>query len=317
MFVQPTKTIVSSSTKSMKWISRVPCKVLSQTNTHVTLQPYDACKLEIPIEIFEQYFEQVEVSDEFKQDFDVQKIALAKVCKLINTIDNVQPALLNNIHIVVKKAFQDAYCAAGDQKTINIEDYISKKYENVKLNTYSPYFNRRARHCCVVPDCLCLETFSKDPAPVGIRKVDFASKSEQNKVFVELIKQLFAFANMPLMPKELHEYLEIQGTICPGTHKCRYCGCVMDILKVEQKYSVKTTYLNLCHHDPQDGTKASNVYWGHTTCNREQGGFTLQERAMQGIRILKNLLSSSHFDLNSEYINELKDVSNMINKLDL
>ena len=45
--------------------------------------------------------------------------------------------------------------------------------------------------------------------------------------------------------------------------------------------------VNFCHRDPETGTKAGNVYIGHCSCNREQGGHSEEERIEQVLRLVR------------------------------
>jgi hypothetical protein len=62
----------------------------------------------------------------------------------------------------------------------------------------------------------------------------------------------------------------------------------MDISELNQVYCSKEHSINFCHRNPVIGTKKGNVYIGHCSCNREQGGYSEQQRVEQIIRLAKS-----------------------------
>ena len=84
----------------------------------------------------------------------------------------------------------------------------------------------------------------------------------------------------------------------------------MDLdLFLGQAYKSKEHAINFCHMDPDEksnSTRPGNVYFGHTSCNRKQGGFSEKERILDGLRLL---------DLHREnYMND-KAIKEAISKL--
>ena len=69
---------------------------------------------------------------------------------------------------------------------------------------------------------------------------------------------------------------------------CLWCGEVMDISELNQEYCSKEHSINFCHRIPELGTKKGNVYIGHCSCNREQGGYSEEQRIQQIIRLAKH-----------------------------
>jgi hypothetical protein len=63
---------------------------------------------------------------------------------------------------------------------------------------------------------------------------------------------------------------------------------LIDIHGLDQSYCATVHSVNFCHRDPKVGTKAGNVYIGHCSCNREQGGYSETERIDQIIRLARS-----------------------------
>lgn len=188
---------------------------------------------------------------------------------------------------------------------MNFSDYdkFSKGFIQSDLKKFSTLYNRRPRHTNTQEFNLPI------PIPHRIDISEFASKQEQNDIFIVLIKQLFGFKNMPDIPTSLKNYLGITGIITK--HDCKYCGKCMDISDYDQKYAAKEHYLNLCHDDPHSGTYANNLYYGHTMCNREQGGYSIEYRIQKGFELLTrntDILSSIPRELVIEVYTLLKSI---------
>lgn len=293
-FYKPKETLLYSN----MWISSVPCKINKIDDNKYNVTSYD---LKRQFTINKSYllenFLKITVNQDFIEDFTTTLFDKNKVMDIINKKINISDNIKKNILRLIEKIFQDSYNTVGDIKTVTIIDYLNKK-DKSKLVRFSPYFNRRSRHCCVVPNNYDIDKFNLEPKPLGIRQIDYATKKEQNNICKTLLIQLFTFENSPPMPLELQEYLNI--TINQNNlHKCRYCNKTLDITKISQKYSDTTTYLNLCHDEPQLGTIATNLYLGHTKCNREQGGYSINERILQGLNHL-NLKDEINDDIKSQ-----------------
>jgi hypothetical protein len=102
----------------------------------------------------------------------------------------------------------------------------------------------------------------------------------------ELIRQIFCCVNAPELSYELKVEFGIDNII-PNSHGCEWCGELVDISKLNQDYCSKEHSINFCHRDPAVGTKNGNVYIGHCSCNREQGGYSETQRIEQIVRIAK------------------------------
>jgi hypothetical protein len=196
----------------------------------------------------------------------------------------------------LKKADQDSYTGKGNIHCINMKkynEYIESKENPVSSSSKlerigDPIFNRTPRHTAPISSSFSREDFEKCPsfpAPIGIRAEDFAFPSEQNEILKEMLTQVFSCRNAPECPDEIREQLGI--TITPNSHMCEWCGEVMDIQELNQVYCSAEHSVNFCHRDPKVGTKRGNVYIGHCSCNREQGGYSEIERVQQMIRLAK------------------------------
>ena len=192
---------------------------------------------------------------------------------------------------LVNKIHQDAYTSKGCTKAATISVYTKARsadsVDTSKLTRVGdPVFNRASRH--TPPIKMEYDEFSKTPgfpAPVGVTPEDFAWPSQQNRVFVSLLEQLFSCAGAPDCPPKLIEQLGLN--VQKGTHTCRWCHEVVDVTTVNQSYCSKEHSLNFCHDDPSMGTVPGNVYIGHCSCNREQGGYSLEQRILQIKRLVR------------------------------
>jgi len=198
-----------------------------------------------------------------------------------------------NFLTLLEKAHQDAYTSKGNTFCINMKEYetfIGQKESGSSILTRvgDPIFNRASRHSVPVLSSFTRKDFeisASFPAPIGIKMEDFALPSEQNNIYIQLLTQAFSCVNAPQCPVHILEQLGI--TIEPESHKCDWCGEKIDVGELNQTYCSKEHSLNFCHRDPKLGTRPNNVYIGHCGCNREQGGYSEEERVAQIIRLSK------------------------------
>lgn len=264
-------------------LARVPGRVEKVTADAVHIKMYDlATAKRVPKDQFLTLFEDHLPSPELLADFDVVSY---KKAALLSKAGGIPEQMTK----AIEKIFMDAYHSCGNAKNCPITDYLELKAKpdsRKKLSSFTPQFNRRARNTFVLPKDFDEVAFQADPAPLGIDRHEYASKAEQNKICSQLIYQLFAFEGAPPMPKALQDYLGLAAAPVPGSHICKYCGNKMVIGEIKQEYKAKEHYMNLCHDDPEKGTRADNLYLGHTSCNREQGGYSMFDRAMKGVGLL-------------------------------
>ena len=275
--------------------ANVPYKVESNDGIHMNLLPFNGkSNITVLNENFENEFYHLESDDTYVYapnypngripitEFNVKPISIKKLKKHFEG---------KNILRAIEKAEQDSFHSKGNQFCTTIDKY--NKYKNdpktSKLERIGdPIFNRSVRHSPPISKLFTREDFEKSssyPAPIGIREEDFALPSEQNEILIELLEQIFNCKNAPECPKEMK--CELGLNIHTNTHKCLWCGELMDITELNQDYCSKEHSINFCHRIPELGTKKGNVYIGHCSCNREQGGYSEEQRIEQIIRLAK------------------------------
>jgi hypothetical protein len=308
-FVAPTRTMIFGS----DWLcEHVPCAVLKTDEFGVaTVKPFNKSNsIMLSPEKLSSDFVELSRDADFVyvpqypdgkvrvSEFSVKKISISKLTKHFNGNDNFVKLL--------KKAEQDSYTGKGNAFCINFADY--QKYKTTQQSSKlervgDPIFNRTPRHTVPVASSYSREDFEKSPsfpAPIGIRAEDFAWPSEQNAILREMLTQVFNCKNAPVCPEELR--VKIGITITPNSHKCDWCGLVMDVQELNQAYCSKEHSVNFCHRNPTIGTKSGNVYVGHCSCNREQGGYSETERVRQIIRLAKH--NKEHRDMIMLHLSE-------------
>ena len=255
-------------------------KFLDRTDTHVLAPGYPT---DVPI-----------------SEFSIKPINLAPLIGHYKAKDAEFTELLT----LIKKANQDAHTAKGQAKAIDIITYRKykensgegKDEDKEEPNPLSkltrigdPVFNRTSRQTIPVPNSFTREDFEKHPsfpAPIGIRTEDFTWPSEQNAILIEQLSQVFSCEGAPECPVELVEKYGL--IIAKDSHKCDWCGEVVSMSNLKQAYCSTTHTINFCHKDPSIGTKKGNVYIGHCSCNREQGGYSEEERVYQIARLCRS-----------------------------
>lgn len=275
--------------------ANVPCKILSNNGSDIRLLPFNS---KTPIKISNKTFEDEVVyleSDDIYvyvssypnnrvpiSEFDIKPLSIKKLKQYFKD---------KNILSAIEKAEQDSFHSKGNQFCATIDKYNKYKIDPTtsKLERLGdPIFNRSVRHSPPIPKTFTYEDFKKSssyPAPIGIRDEDFAWPSEQNEILIDLLNQIFSCKNAPECPEKFISELGL--TIKPNTHTCLWCGVLMDISELNQEYCSKEHSINFCHRTPEFGTKKGNVYIGHCSCNREQGGYSEEQRINQIIRLAK------------------------------
>lgn len=204
---------------------------------------------------------------------------------------------------IIKDKLISIILPQGSTKCINIDDYILYKDGKIDLKKHKrighPIFNRASNRWCPTID-IDYEDFEKSssfPAPLGIRKKDYCSPSELIETLTELLKQISMFKNIGNVDKLL-EMLDIDNKKC-DFHKCQWCNKIIDINEYSSTYKSSSNYIEICHKDPNSRFIKSNVYWGHSECNRKQGNNSEEEFIKQALLLIKN---------NPKYNNMLKDL---------
>ena len=276
----------------------VPCKIIDNNESYIKLLPFNSKSI---INITKNYFidnfyplindnlyvytphypnEKIEI-----KEFDISPISLRNIKNYFKQQNNI------NILKLIEKAEQDSYHSKGNNFCITINNYnkfIENPYQNKLERIGDPIFNRSVRHSPPISKTFTREEYEKSnsfPAPIGIRYEDFALPSEQNKICIDLLNQIFNCVNAPICPDFIINELGLD--IKPNTHKCFWCGELLDISSLNQNYCSDIHTINFCHRDPDIGTKLGNVYIGHCSCNREQGGYTELQRIEQIIKLAR------------------------------
>ena len=316
-FFRPTRSFDHKGNKKVSWIcGGVPSIVVKNQPECVTIKPFDSdVEFEIPRAMFNDTFvpcardEMNVYSDVYPggkvpfSEFNVPKINLK------NLLDTFKSN--TSLCTIIEKCKQDAYVSKGNTKCIKIgalhQLEAAAATGSVEegavggggaagtgsslTRTGDPYFNRRSRHSPPVPKSMTraeYEACPSFPRPIGVREADFAWPTEQNEILISLIKQIFACEGAPELPVEIQQQLGIEvGSIVTNSHKCLWCGETVSVQELNQSYCAEEHSVNFCHRDPETGTKAGNVYIGHCSCNREQGGHSEEERIEQIIRLLR------------------------------
>jgi len=301
MYIQPDENskfvapIISTPQGKVWRCAHVPCKVISNDGVNIKLLPFNGKSVSIiSKENFETEFYHLE-SDEthvYTPIYPDGKLALSEFDIKKNSIKKIKNYFKGtNILPLIEKSEQDSFHSKGNQFCVTFDIYNSFKSgtKTSKLERIGdPIFNRSTRHSPPISKTFTREDFEKSssyPAPIGIREEDFALPSEQNKILIELLNQIFSCKNAPECPEEIKSELGL--TIKQNSHMCLWCGEIMDISELNQEYCSKEHSINFCHRIPEIGTKIGNVYIGHCSCNREQGGYSEEQRVEQIIRLAK------------------------------
>ena len=215
-------------------------------------------------------------------EFDIKPLSLKNLKKHFKS-----KTILN----LIEKAERDSFHSKGNNFCITIDEYNKYKTEpkNSKLKRIGdPVFNRSVRHSPPISKIFTYKDFENSPsypAPIGIREEDFALPSEQNEILIEMLNQIFSCKNAPECPEQIKRELGLNIKL--NSHICLWCGELMDISELNQDYCSTVHSVNFCHRIPEIGTKKGNVYIGHCSCNREQGGYSEEQRIEQIIHLVK------------------------------
>ena len=301
--------------KKRQWISlNSECRVVEIVNSDYIIQLKDSSDLLAVAEAdFVSHFTkktEITVDDQFEFDSKANKIKKAEIEKLVKKHfkGNDKRLLL----VAIEKSYTDAYIAAGSSP-FTFEEYDKHLRGELDANTLSsignPFFNRKARWAPVADVDLHNRTRHLQPAPTGIRASDYASLQDCNLIYMELLHQVFSMDFQSPIPAEIEVYLG--KAVVKNSHKCSYCGEVMELkLWDGQSYKSKEHSINFCHRDPDDkanSTRPGNVYFGHASCNRIQGGFSEKERIIDGLRLLK--LHRDEYFADEKIQNLLKEIN--------
>lgn len=291
-FYAPTKTFALKH----EWVCQsVPCAIISKSSDTVKLKPFNKVgEMLVDFKLFTELFTKLkrDSTHVYTDSYPTGKIACSEFLVKPISIQNLRFKFRGNASFVtlLNKAYQDAYSGKGNNSCITVKEYTKFNGNHSKLTRVGdPVFNRTPRHTVPIPKTMTRENFEKCssfPAPIGVRAEDFALPSQQNAILRELLTQIFNCVNSPECPEELQKELGI--VVVRNSHKCDWCGEKIDITELNQEYCSTEHSVNFCHRDPNIGTQSGNVYIGHCSCNREQGGYSEQQRVEQVIRLAKN-----------------------------
>lgn len=296
IFFAPIKTLIVNK----EWIcSNVPCAFYDKTETTTSIKPFNKSRIiAVDNKLIDKCFvilnhdEKYVYTDVYpggkidKNEFGITPI---NINGLVNEYKNNKNENFKNL---LSKIIQDSYNSKGNNACINMSKYneYMDTNQSTKLERVGdPIFNRASRHTPPISSHYTraeYETCDSFPAPIGIRAEDFAWPSEQNELLREQIRQLYSTINAPQLPEKYKDIIDIQ--IIPNSHCCDWCGEKMDLTNSNQSYCSKEHSVNFCHRDPKLGTTAKNIYIGHCNCNREQGGYSEEQRILQIIRLAKH-----------------------------
>lgn len=293
MFIAPIKTIIISN----EWIcENTPCRVIYMGKTFICVRPFNKTgNYNIDETLYHNFIRlQYDKTYVYTKYYPNKKIKIDEffVKKINKNIITKHFKHNKNIIKIIDKIFQDAYTSKGNTCCITINNY--NKYIKNPIQTKlqrigDPIFNRAQRNTPPIIKEYTRNNFEKNisfPAPIGIRYEDFAYPSEQNKIVKELLQQFFNSENAPECPVEIINLLNLE--ITPNSHKCGWCGILLNFSEIDQSYCSIEHSINFCHRDPNIGTKYNNIYLGCGKCNREQGGFSEKERIEQIARLVNS-----------------------------
>lgn len=187
------------------------------------------------------------------------------------------------------------------------------KYDFEKLRNHptkrvdNMIFNRCSRWTPPIPESYTYEEYRNSinfGLPIGTRPKDFCYPSELISTLKEMIRQILCFKNInPDTKQQIIEILELDASKCQEIHKCRWSGKEIDMLQYSSGYSSKNNFIEICHKDPNNRFLPDNMYWGFGESNRQQGGYSEEERVKQVLNLLKH--NPKHLELFEEDIREL------------
>ena len=251
---------------------------------------------------------------EFKARESVQKF-VSTVNKLIRTIPNnsIEYKLLDDKFKQLNTP-QGAPCDTINEirKYSNNLDEL-RKHPTKRIDNM--IFNRCSRWTPPISDSYTYEEYKNSynfTLPIGTRPKDFCWPSELIDTMKEMIRQIICFKNVePNIKQKIIETIGLNPSECLEIHKCKWSGKEIDIRDYSSKYSSKDNYIEICHRDPQKNFIKTNMYWGFGESNRQQGGYSENDRAKQFSILLNSnpeLINTFIAELNPLIKNELKDL---------
>jgi hypothetical protein len=291
-------------------IQNTPCKIIKLQNNMIYMNCF-ASKRIFCINIYKFYkqFKLIELKDNFIElesyPVKIHETEFEKRFELYNIEENLKKILKNNeISDKTKLIFKDKliqvfYSQGADYITINdIKEYNNGKIKLSKHKKFGcMYFNRNFRWA--PPIDITYDEFKKTksyPAPIGIRNKDFALPSELIETFKKLVNNIVNMNNFP--QNEFYILKNNFKFIYLHEYACEYCCKKLNYDEYTSEYKSAHNFMEICHKNPNDNFNKNNIYFGHGECNRRQGGYTEQERIIDGLNLLlnKNLIDKSFYN---------------------
>jgi hypothetical protein len=311
------------STLLWSQVEGVPCKVISIVNDGLILNSFSSSDNKTLFKIDKEdlvYFKKATVVNGYIIDlpkYPSNKLSIKEFdirTDIVTLVKNVKKIIIKHekINKIISDKLEQIRASQGCMDTVTINDfkgYISNKSEldNKIKRIGDPIFNRSNRWC--PPIKMSYDEFKNSnsfPAPLGVRTKDFALPSTVLRCLIEMIKQVCLFQNINA-PPELKELLKIENNIY--YHRCKWCNNVINADEYSSEYSSQHNFIEICHRNPNGVFEPDNIYWGHGSCNREQGGYSETERISQALRLL-----SINPESLKEHIDDIQKIINTIKK---
>lgn len=297
------KRNISLNYKNWNFVQGVPCKLISKNKNGIKLLSFHDQMSTIKPEQLNTDFVEAEIIDKVIKNCDYEGGLNIEEFNILKEISNFNKEILEKINKCENKHIKSVFKEKSNTITHSngctdaailkvVKDF---KKDEPTLISYKPFFNRTKRWMKYMHNGKCIDHIQLDdyindinyPSPLGIRKKDFALPSEYLKTIKELYLQLLNFKDFPSETKQSFSNIIPLDKKDRPTHTCMYCNRQLSILNVKTKqYKSKDNCIELCHDNPNLSFIKSNVYWGCGKCNREQGGFTKEERIIKGFKLL-------------------------------
>ena len=299
----------SGTSKQLEWISADTPSIVKEVNSENILID-NFCKSHttqhiVPIEEL-TYFTKCETNESghilglkwypgesiHETEFDKRKDVRDFEKDLKETIKELPESDMVRILLRDKLAQIRASQGAAFMKIPNTLKLIPEEVRKEKTKRYDfMIYNRNTRWSPPISESYSYEEYEKSInfiRPIGIRSKDFCLPSELVDTYKVMIKQIICFKNVdPETKKKLMDFLKIDSSNCVEVHKCKWSGKEIDVDEYSSTYSSKDNFIEICHRDPNDRFLARNMYWGFGESNRQQGGYSEENRVKQIAKLCK------------------------------
>lgn len=241
---------------------------------------------------------ETDCSDEFIYENVILNDGYKKIQKVVSKSKKQLPKYSKQLETIHRWVFRAKGSAASNiEEEINFRNNSEKILkstnlrEGIKAKPGDVHMNRGTeRHGPFVSeeDCKIWLTDETSILPYGIRKSDYATQSEQVKIYNKIIQQV---CSMEDCPQDFRDFFNTELGIVPDNKPFRdylrlidretrkdmgYPKLYFSDFEKNQHHS-KENGLELCHLDPwmEFPTNSDNVTIGSSRANREQGGSPL------------------------------------------